>query len=166
MKTLLLMRHAKSSWANAGQPDFERPLNERGRQAAPAMGRFFARRSLKPDAVVCSPAERARETCALVLAAAQLAPPVRYDARIYEASAPRLVEVVREIAEPAATVLLVGHNPGFEELIPLLTGEQERMPTAALACVVFDLAAWADVVAQAGRLAWLVRPKELAGASG
>ena len=92
MKTLLLLRHAKSSWADPGQPDFERPLNERGRQTAPVIGRFLVQRMLKPDTVVCSPAERARETAALVLAAAELSPAVRYDARIYEASAPRLLE--------------------------------------------------------------------------
>lgn len=166
MKTLLLMRHAKSSWADPGQPDFERPLNERGRQTAPVIGRFLVGRSLKPDIVVCSPAERARETAALVLEAAELSPVVRYDARIYEASAARLLEVAREIAEPAATALLVGHNPGMEELITLLTGERERMPTAALACVLFDLATWAEVAPQTGRLAWLVRPKELAGTPG
>ena len=163
MKTLLLMRHAKSSWADPGQPDFERPLNERGRQAAPVIGRFLVSRSLKPDIVLCSPAERARATAALVLDAAAVAPVVRYDARIYEASAARLVEVVKEIAEPVASVLLVGHNPGFEELITLLTGARERMTTAALACVLFDLATWAEVAPQTGRLAWLVRPKELAG---
>jgi phosphohistidine phosphatase len=163
MKTLLLMRHAKSSWADPGQPDFERPLNERGRHTAPVIGRFLVSRALKPEVVVCSPAERARETAALVLEAAEQSPTVRYDARIYEANAARLVEVVKEIAEPDASALLVGHNPGMEELITLLTGERERMPTAALACVLFDLATWAEVAAQTGRLAWLVRPKELAG---
>ena len=162
MKTLLLLRHAKSSWADPGQPDFERPLNERGRASAPVMGRFLAQRMLKPEVVVCSPAERARETAALALETAELSPPVRYDARIYEASATRLLEVVREIAEPAATAMLVGHNPGMEELITLLTGERERMQTAALACILFDLATWAAVSTEAGRLAWLVRPKEIA----
>ena len=163
MKTLLLMRHAKSSWADAAQPDFDRPLNERGRQTAPVMGRFLRHQSLKPDLVICSPAERARLTATLALAAAQLDREVRYDARIYEASAGRLLEVVNEAPEPAATVMLVGHNPGLEELIRLLTGEHERMPTAAVACITLDLDTWRAVTPQAGRLAWLVRPKELAG---
>jgi phosphohistidine phosphatase len=163
MKTLLLMRHAKSSWADAGQPDFERPLNERGRTAAPLMGRFLHRQSLAPDAVVCSPAERARETLALALAAAELTCPVRYDARIYEASTADLLAVVNETPEPAASLLIVGHNPGLADFIHLLSGAQERMPTAALACIALDVPAWHEVKAQAGRLAWLVRPKELAG---
>lgn len=164
MKTLLLMRHAKSSWADPGQPDFERPLNERGRGAAPLMGRFLRRQATNIDAVVCSPAARARETAALALAAAGCTCGVRYDARIYEASAARLLAVVNDIAEPAATVLVVGHNPGMEEFVRLLTGARgERMPTAAVACVALDVAAWREVRPQAGRLAWLVRPKELAG---
>lgn len=162
MKTLLLMRHAKSSWAEAGQPDFARPLNERGQGAAPVMGRFLRRQGLKPDTVVSSPAERARQTATLVRAAAQLDCDLRFDARIYEASAAELQAVVKELAEPARTVLLVGHNPGLEGLIHLLTGATERMPTAAVACLVFDLAAWAIVKPQTGRLAWLVKPKELA----
>ena len=163
MKTLLLMRHAKSSWADPTQPDFERPLNERGRTAAPLMGRFLRRQSLQPDAVVCSPAARARETATLALDAAGFDTAVRYEARIYEASAARLLAVVNEIAEPAATALLVGHNPGLEEFVRLLTGAQERMPTAAVACVALDTPAWREVKPHGGRLAWLVRPKELAG---
>jgi phosphohistidine phosphatase len=163
MKTLLLMRHAKSSWADPGQPDFERPLNARGLKAAPLMGRFLRRQSLQPDLVLCSPAARAQETAALALAAAQLTCEVRYDARIYEASAARLLTVVNETPEPAGTVLLVGHNSGMEDIVRLLTGADERMPTAALACVALDLDNWRNVTAHAGRLAWLVRPKELAG---
>ncbi|HEX8070724.1 MAG TPA: histidine phosphatase family protein [Pyrinomonadaceae bacterium] len=165
MKTLLLMRHAKSSWADPALADFARPLNDRGRQAAPRMGRFLLQRALKPELVVCSPAERARQTAALVTEAAQVTAPTRYDGRIYEASAERLLEVVRELTEPHASALLVGHNPGLEQLIATLTNVHERMPTAALACVAFDLTAWRAVAPRAGRLAWLARPKELAAES-
>jgi phosphohistidine phosphatase len=161
MKTLLLMRHAKSSWADAGQPDFERPLNERGRMAAPLMGRYLRRQAMQFDAVVCSPAARARETVALTLAAAQANCAVRYDARIYEASAARLLAVVNETPEPATALLLVGHNPGMEDFVRLLTGAQERMPTAAIACITINTDAWRKVQPRAGQLAWLVKPKEL-----
>jgi phosphohistidine phosphatase len=161
MKTLLLMRHAKSSWADPGQPDFERPLNERGRTAAPLMGRYLRQQSMKLDAVICSPAARARETAALALAAAQSTGAVRYDARIYEASAARLLEVINETPEPATTVLLVGHNPGLEDFLRLLTGAHERIRTAAIACITIDTDAWRAVQPRAGRLAWLVKPKEL-----
>jgi phosphohistidine phosphatase len=161
MKTLLLMRHAKSSWADAGQPDFARPLNERGRTAAPLMGRYLRRQSLQLDSVVCSPAARARETAALALAAAQYTGAVRHDARIYEARAERLLDIINETPDPATTVLLVGHNPGMENFLRLLTGAHERMPTAAIACITIDTDAWREVQPLAGRLAWLVKPKEL-----
>ena len=163
MKTLLLMRHAKSSWDMPAQPDFERPLNERGQRAAPLMGRFLRRQSLQPDLVISSPAERARQTAALALAAAEFTCETRYDARIYEASAARLLEVCREIEDQVSTALLVGHNPGMEEFVHLLTGARERMPTAAIACVAFDLNKWSNIEPEMGRLAWLVKPKELAG---
>lgn len=161
MKTLLLLRHAKSSWKVADQPDFERPLNGRGERAAPLMGRHLRRQKVEPDLILCSPAERARQTAALFAEAAKLAAELRYDERIYEASALRLLEVVTQADEAADTVLLVGHNPGLEELILLLTGETRLMPTAALAKI--DLAAdkWSKVKEQTGRLDWVVKPKDL-----
>jgi phosphohistidine phosphatase len=133
VKRLLLLRHAKSSWDNPARADFERPLNERGRRAAPLVGRFMREQQLRPDLILCSPAERARQTAALVAEAAGLDAPLRYDERIYEATAARLVEVVTQTEETAGELLLVGHNPGMEELLELLTGEARRMPSAALA---------------------------------
>lgn len=161
MKTLLLLRHAKSSWKVADQPDFERPLNGRGERTAPLMGRYLRRQKIEPALVLCSPAERARQTAALFAEAARLGGELRYDERIYEASALRLLEVVTQADEAAGTVLLVGHNPGLEELIQLLTGETRLMPTAALAKI--DLAAdkWGRVKEQTGRLDWIVKPKDL-----
>lgn len=161
MKTLLLMRHAKSSWKDAGQRDFERPLNERGRASAPLMGRLLRRRKLQPALVVSSPAERARQTAALVTEAAQLSAPLRYDERIYDATAAQLLEVVAQLDETADAAMLVGHNPGMEELVAALTGESERMPTAALACVTLDVEKWNKARPGAGRLEWVERPKEL-----
>lgn len=161
MKTLLLLRHAKSSWKEPGLSDFERPLNERGRRAAPLMGRFLRRQKLRPDLVLCSPAERARQTAALAVEAAGLSSKLRFDERIYEASAERLVEVVSQVEESCEQVLLVGHNPGMEELIALLTGGREAMPTAALARVALDVEKWDKTRARCGRLEWVVRPKEL-----
>lgn len=161
MKKLLLLRHAKSSWDDPRLADFDRPLNERGRRAAPLVGRFMRKQKLQPDLVLCSPAERARQTAALVAEAAGLLAPVRFDERIYEATAARLVEVVSQAEEGAAELLLVGHNPGMEELIETLTGAHERMPTAALACITLDVEKWSKARAGAGRLEWVARPKEL-----
>jgi phosphohistidine phosphatase len=161
MKRLLLLRHAKSSWSDPGIADFDRPLNERGLRAAPLMGRYMRDRGLRPDLILCSPAERARQTAALLVEAAGLSAPLRYDERIYEATAARLAEVVSQADEGAGELLLVGHNPGMEELLELLTGETRRMPTAALACVELDTDKWAKLAPRSGRLEWQVRPKEL-----
>ncbi len=162
MKTLLLLRHAKSSWKDASLRDFDRPLNKRGLKAARLTGRFMRRQKMKPDLVLSSPAERARQTTALVLEASKSSVELRYDERIYEASAHVLLEVVSQIEDAADIVLLVGHNPGMEELLESLTGEVRRMPTAALACIVLDLDKWSKVRERTGRCEWLVKPKELA----
>lgn len=162
MKRLLLLRHAKSSWADATLPDFERPLNERGLRAAPLVGKFMSERQLRPELVVASPAQRTRETTRLVLAAARLETETRYDKRIYEASVARLLEVVSQIEDDKREVMLVGHNPGFENLLERLTGENERMPTAALALIILDAEKWSEAAARGGHLEWLVKAKELA----
>ncbi len=161
MKTLLLLRHAKSSWDAPALRDFERPLNERGLKAAPLMGRYLLKRKIRPDLVLSSPAERARQTAALVMEAARLTAPLRFDERIYDATVARLVEVVSQIEEESGMVLLVGHNPGMEELLEHLTGEIRRMPTAALAHVSLDIEKWNKVRERAGRLEEHVKPKEL-----
>jgi phosphohistidine phosphatase len=165
MKRLLLLRHAKSSWSDPRLEDFERPLNERGLRAAPLMGRYLRDQQIRPDLILCSPAERARQTAALVTEAAGLSAPLRYDERIYEATAGRLAEVVSQAEEGAGELLLVGHNPGLEELLELLTGETRRMPTAALACVQLDTDKWSKIAPRSGRLEWHVKPKELGDSS-
>ena len=157
------MRHAKSGWGDPSLADFDRPLNERGQKAAPLVGRFMRRRKLRPDLVLCSPAERARQTAALVSEAAGLSAPLRFDERIYEATPARLAEVVSQIEDGADEVLLVGHNPSLEGLIELLAGESRRMPTAALARMLLDVEKWGKLREGAGRVEFVVRPKELAG---
>jgi phosphohistidine phosphatase len=162
MKKLLLLRHAKSSWDDARLADFGRPLNGRGRKAAPLIGDFMRARQLWPDLIISSPAARARETVALVLEASGIKTELRYDERIYEATAGRLLEVISEVGDEKQEVMLVGHNPGFENLLERLTGESLRVPTAALARIVLDADRWNEAGARGGRLEWLVKPKELA----
>ena len=161
MKTLLLLRHAKSSWADAALPDFDRPLNQRGLNAAPKVGAFLRKKKIRPELVLSSPAVRARETTRLVCDAAGLALITNFDQRIYEASARQLLNIVTEIQDQISIAILVGHNPGFEELLEILTDESHRMPTAALACIELDVQRWIDVSARSGRLAWLMKPKNL-----
>lgn len=162
MKKLLLLRHAKSSWEDTSLPDFERPLNERGQRAAPLVGKFMREQKIRPDLVICSPAKRTRETIALVLKAAGIATELRYDERIYEASVASLLEIISQIEDDKTEVMLVGHNPGFENLLERLTGEAERMPTAALARITLNSEKWSEAGAEGGRLESFVKAKELA----
>lgn len=162
MKTILLLRHAKSSWKDATKSDFERPLNGRGLKAAPLIGRFLRRKKIRPDLILSSPAERARQTTALVIEAAKLGGELRYDERIYEASAARLLEIISQIEESVKVALLVGHNPGLEELLARLTGENRSLPTAALVCLGLEIEKWNRARDHSGRLEWIVKPKEMA----
>ena len=161
MKTLLLLRHAKAENGSADSPDFDRALNDRGRKEAQAVGVFIREQNLGLDLVLSSTAKRARETTELVLASADLAADVRYDQRIYEAGPLRLLEVVSQIEEERSSVLLVGHNPGIEELLQLLTGRLEHMATGTLAKIDLKAAGWSEVVEEKGSLDWIVKPKPL-----
>ena len=160
MRTLYLLRHAKSSWKDASLSDFERPLKRRGREAAEQIGERLAQEKLKNPVLICSPAVRTRETAELVLKSAKLRVEERWDERIYEASLRDLLQVVTEIPDDKKVVILIGHNPGFEELLAFLTGESLRMPTAALAKIKFEVS-WKDVEARSGKLNWFTTPKEL-----
>jgi phosphohistidine phosphatase len=141
--TLVLLRHAKSDWSG-GEPDRERPLAPRGRRQAPEAGRWLASHLDRIDLAVVSPAERARSTWSLVAAELADAPPARLDERVYGASDDELLDVVRELPEDVGTVLVVGHNPGLEDLVSTLTGSWVPMPTSALA-VLTQSGAWAEL---------------------
>ena len=168
MRRLLLLRHAKSSWpADAG--DLDRPLAGRGREAAPRMAAYMADEGLLPDLALISPARRTRETWDLVQPRLGDVP-MRVEARIYEAPAARLLDVVREAEAEARALLLVGHNPGFEELAKLLVGHGDRYafarltqkyPTAGLAVIDFAVESWGEVAPRGGRLDRFVTPKSL-----
>jgi len=162
MKTLFLLRHAKSSWKNPSLTDFERPLNARGVNAAGQIGNYLRRKRLTPDLILCSPATRARETITLVLQAAKLRVELRFDERLYLATVETLLEVIAQIDAEPKQAMMVGHNPGMEELVKALTGADERMATGALARISLDIKAWSELPKlKQGRLEWLVRPKEL-----
>ncbi len=160
MKTLYLLRHAKSSWDDVRLSDFERPLNERGLQSAPFMGELMRVRGLEPEVIVSSPAMRARQTAGLVADAAKLRGEILFDERIYEASPQRLLDTVSGIDDRYESAMIVGHNPGIEGFIRYLTGEIQPMPTAALAVIKLDAEKWADMSEGVGRLAGIIRPKE------
>jgi phosphohistidine phosphatase len=162
MKSLLLLRHAKSSWKDPNLADQERPLKGRGRRAAALIGRFMAANNLRPDLVLSSTAVRARETVELVLEATQFLVEVEYDDRLYLADSATLMGFVAHLDAGKQQVLLVGHNPGLEELLFRLTGIRESMPTASLAQILLETEEWSDVSAKnKWHLERFVKPKEL-----
>lgn len=136
-RTLVLLRHAKSDW-DGEDPDQLRPLAERGRRDAPAIGRWLREHAGVIDLALCSPATRARQTWQLATAELDPAPLTREDDRIYAATAQRLLAVVRSLPDAAATVALVGHNPGMSDLAALLTGQSWPMRTAAVALLTWS----------------------------
>lgn len=133
-RTLILLRHAKSDWSGDAT-DLARPLARRGRRQAPEAGRWLAANVDGIDLAVVSPATRARSTWDLVAAELDVPPRTRIDDRVYAASDRELLTVVRELPEEVGTVVLVGHNPGIEDLASTLTGETVPMPTSALAVI-------------------------------
>ncbi len=160
MKTLFVLRHAKSSWDNPDWSDYERPLNDRGLRAAHFIGELIAARGLSPRKIISSPARRAEQTAHIVRDAARIAEPIAFDERIYEASPITLYNLVRKFDGRWDSVLLVGHNPGFEELVRVLTGEAVSMPTAALAKINLPVDDWREIKNGKCALEFLIRPKE------
>jgi phosphohistidine phosphatase len=161
MKTLFFLRHAKSSWKDETLADIERPLNGRGRKAAKTVGAFLRQEGIVVDLVLSSSAVRTRETIELVIKASGFGTEVRFDERIYEADARRLLSVVKQIEPTKKSVLLAGHNPGLEEFLKLLTGENQTMPTGALSKVVLTASTWDGIKGRDGSLEWIVKPKQL-----
>ncbi len=161
MKTLYLLRHAKSSWNDSSLRDFDRPLNDRGRKDAEQIGKRLAIENLDAALVVCSPALRTRETAEIVLQSSQLRAEERFDERIYEASLKDLKQVISDLPGDEHIAILIGHNPGFEELLAFLTGEARSMPTCALAKIKLEVGNWGDLRTGETDLEWLITPKEL-----
>ena len=162
MKTLLLLRHAKSSWEDGNLADFDRSLNARGRSDAPRMGRLLVQDELTPDLIVTSAARRAATTAELIALAAEYAGDIQYTNELYLADPETFLDVARDTADGVARLMLVGHNPGIEELVSNLAGREERMPTAALACFRLAIEHWRELNDEtAAELLHLWRPKEL-----
>ena len=154
MKTLHLLRHAKSDWSDVALADFDRPLNGRGKKARMIVADHVA--GWKVDRVVCSPARRARATAKPVVKVLRC--PVRYEHALYEAVPERLLGVIRALSDRDKTVMLVGHNPSLEELTEILCGQSPTYPTAALATVELSVERWDDVIAGCGTLTAFFTP--------
>lgn len=162
MKRLYIVRHAKSSWKQPGLSDFERPLNPRGRKAAPEMGKRLKKRRVMPDRVFTSPAVRAAATARAVCEKLGYREDrIAEDERIYDADVGTLLDVVRATADDAASLMIFGHNPGSTELAELLTGEAiGNLPTCAVYAVDVGVDAWAEVGPGAGTCAFYDYPKK------
>ncbi len=161
-KTLLLLRHAKSSWKDSALEDHARPLNSRGRQAATRIGQLMRDEMLVPDLVLCSTARRTRETAERVFAAADAAPAIVFRDDLYHADPAQIAGVLSQVSQPASSVQIIGHNPGLEEFLAGLVGEVMTLPTGALAFIKLELSDWSDFgLSTRGTLVQLWRPREL-----
>ncbi|WP_030266866.1 SixA phosphatase family protein [Streptomyces sp. NRRL B-24484] len=165
-RTLVVLRHAKSAWPE-GVPDGRRPLGPRGLRDAPVAGRWLHGRGLVPDAVVCSPALRTRQTLELAAAGWEESPPVVFDERLYGADGDDLVEVVRGLDPAAATVLLVGHQPGVQDLVEFMAGGpggeamdrlRAKYPTSGVAVLALT-GPWRDAASGSARLVDFAVPR-------
>jgi len=163
MKTLLILRHAKSSWDNPALDDHERPLNARGERDAPRMGQLAREKGLRAELVISSDAVRARLTAEAMAQATGYNGQILLDPRLYHASAAEILAVLRSaVDDNLATAMIVGHNPGLEELLAHLTGDPENLPTAALAQIALRIESWSDLdTTTRGTLVGLWRPRDL-----
>ena len=170
MLTLSLFRHAKSSWDNPDLQDFDRPLNERGQEAAPRMGAFMAESKIVPDLILCSPAVRARETLELALPYLPAKPTVNYEDGLYLTASETLLKRIRKLEANVHHAMIVGHDPGLHHLATELCGSGEpellqtlarKLPTAGLVVILFDVTAWSKVKPGTGQLDLFMTPKRL-----
>jgi len=171
MRTLYLLRHAKSAWDQADLNDHDRVLNDRGRRSAPVIGRFLKKQGAELDLALCSSASRARETWGLVADELAVAPPVLIEERLYLCGIDNMVFRLRELDEKLASVILIAHNPDLQILTVSLSADRgsqaagrvrHKYPTAGLARLELDIADWSDIRPDCGRLVYFETPKRLA----
>lgn len=162
MKTLLILRHAKSSWDNLYLSDYERPLNKRGKYDAPRMGKVLRHEELVPDLIISSSAKRAMATAESVALACDYENEITFTRDLYHADPDSYIEALVAVDDSVDCVMVVGHNPGIEELVEQLSGTWERMPTASLAQIRLPINRWADLTPDtSGDLIFVWQPKEL-----
>jgi len=170
MLTLILLRHAKSSWHDPAIPDRDRPLNSRGVAAAPLMGRAMAKHGLDPDLVLCSPARRTRDTLALVMPQLKTEPQIVYEDDLYHATAAEMLTLLQKVAPAANQVLMVGHNPELQSFALDLIGSgpkhlkdrlEAKLPTAGLVVIRFQVGAWSSVAINSGKLELFLTPRDV-----
>ncbi len=158
MKHLFLVRHAKSSWANEGASDFERTLNKRGLRDAPLMAQRLGALEIKPDLLLSSSAERARQTAMEISKKLQLE--ISFQSDLYLASLETLITQVAGLSQEFSNAILVGHNPGLTEFLEYLTEANiENIPTAGIALIRLPIENWTEITADCGELLRFDYPK-------
>jgi phosphohistidine phosphatase len=145
MKSVLVLRHAKSSWKHPELAGHDRPLNKRGKRDAPLMGRLLKKKGLVPDIIISSTAIRARATAEAVAKASSYKGEIVLNKSLYAAGPDAYLNVMHHLSNEYVRALIIGHNPGLEELVEMLTGEIHLMPTCSLAHVKFRVDKWSDI---------------------
>jgi phosphohistidine phosphatase len=156
MKTILILRHAKSSWKFLDRPDHDRPLNKRGKHDAPIMGRLLKQKHLVPDLIISSTATRAWDTASIVAKTSGYKGKKYKFESLYAAGPEAYLRVLSNLSDKNDRVLIVGHNPGIEQLIEKLTDDYHIMPTCTLAHMEFDIEQWSEILHERTKLATLI----------
>ncbi|TVQ58087.1 MAG: histidine phosphatase family protein [Rhodobacteraceae bacterium] len=171
MRRVILLRHAKSSWADPDLADHDRPLNKRGRHAAPLIGAWLADRGFIPDHVICSSSARTVETWGLLRPALRVAPAPEIEPRLYHADPDAMLDLLRGAPDAAQTVMLIGHEPGIGAFAERLSAPGAppgcarafaKFPTAAAAVIDLPVSRWAETELGAGRFHAFATPRDLA----
>jgi phosphohistidine phosphatase len=162
MKSLLILRHGKSSWKHLELPDHDRPLNQRGKRDAPRMGKLLRDEKIIPEIMISSTAERARKTAEAVARASAYSGKIILKKSLYAAGPEAYIDAMHTISNKYSIAMIVGHNPAIEELVELLTGEPHLMPTCSLASIKLSIDKWLDVNNQSkGKLVDIWLPRDL-----
>lgn len=162
MRTLLVFRHGKSDWGADYDRDHNRPIAKRGRRASKLMGKYLSSIGSIPDQVLTSSATRARQTVELAAESGEWECPVRVTEQLYGASIDSVIDEIRSEPDTTHTLLIAGHEPTWSSVVSALSGRSiGHFPTAAIACIEFDIDHWSEIDYESGRLAWHVTPKQL-----
>jgi phosphohistidine phosphatase len=166
MKTLYIVRHAKSSWDNPMIADFKRPLNERGLKDAPRMGKRLKEKAIHPNAMITSPAVRAIETCKAIASAIQFSQEnIMQEAQLYHASAEAILNVIRRSSAKTGSQMLFGHNPGLTDFVNMMcpNADIENIPTCGVVGISFHTDAWIDISDKNSEVLFFDYPKNRKG---
>lgn len=162
MKSVLILRHAKSSWKHPDIDDHDRPLNKRGKHDAPIMGELLKNKHLVPDLIISSTANRAHSTAKDVAKSSGYKGKIRLEHSLYAAEPAAYINVLHHLSNNYTRVLMIGHNPGIEELVGMITGEEHIMPTCSLVHIQYPVDNWNEISYKTiGKLLGTWQPREL-----